>query len=210
MPIICLEGASGAGKSTTSRELMKRWDAYIVPEVNELFKRPLVMPENWYFERQVERWKIAQEKIQQHEWVVLDGDVFQPFWYNWSYNFEVFGQSLEEISDFYRPHVENGALGYPDHYFLLQVDVAELRKRKENDVTRRRGNFEKHLKVIEPQKRYFQELDRQIAGFVDFIVAAEVQKNVERIVDARGASFDHQNSLELFDGMIGWLKTNRA
>ncbi|WKA54989.1 AAA family ATPase [Planococcus shixiaomingii] len=210
MPIICLEGASGVGKSTTSRELIKRWDAYIVPEVNELFKRPPVMPENWYFERQVERWEIAQEKSHKYEWVVLDGDVFQPLWYNWSYNFEVFGQSLEKICDFYRAHLESGTVAFPDHYFLLCVGVAELRKRKENDATRRRENFEKHLKIIEPQKRYFQEMDRRATGYVNFIEAAEVQKNVERIVAANAASLDRQNSLDLFDGMTDWLKANRA
>lgn len=87
VPVICLEGASGVGKSTTACELSKRYSAYTVPEVNVLFERPDPMPRYWYFERQAERWQIAQEKLVDHEIVILDGDVFQPLWYNWAYNF---------------------------------------------------------------------------------------------------------------------------
>lgn len=51
MPIICLEGPSGVGKSTTAQELMERVGAVAIPEVNELFQRPDAMLENWYLEK---------------------------------------------------------------------------------------------------------------------------------------------------------------
>ncbi|MDB5084831.1 MAG: chloramphenicol acetyltransferase [Bacilli bacterium] len=59
MPLICIEGASAVGKTTTYREFARRYNAYLVPEVNALWKHPNPEPTYWYFERQVERWRIA-------------------------------------------------------------------------------------------------------------------------------------------------------
>lgn len=49
----------------------------------------------------------------------------------------------------------NENFGLPDKYFVLYIDQDELTSRKVNDLSRRRGGFEKHLKLIEPQKEYF-------------------------------------------------------
>ncbi|HEY9650862.1 MAG TPA: AAA family ATPase, partial [Coleofasciculaceae cyanobacterium] len=87
MPLICLEGASAVGKTTTSKALAERYGAYIVPEVNQLFQPPTPEPIYWYFERQVERWTLAQSQLKNHDLVVLDGDPFQPLWYNWAFDF---------------------------------------------------------------------------------------------------------------------------
>lgn len=57
VPILCLEGASAVGKTTICKELEKQYSAYIVPEVNLLFERPVDEQKNWYLNRQVERWK---------------------------------------------------------------------------------------------------------------------------------------------------------
>lgn len=62
MAIICLEGASAVGKTTTSHEFARMKNTYIVPEVNLLFERPKSETNTWYLERQVDRWQIAQEK----------------------------------------------------------------------------------------------------------------------------------------------------
>lgn len=102
MPLICLEGASAVGKTTTCSEIEKRYHAYIIPEVNFLFERPKVESRTWYVERQVERWQIAQEKLITHDIVIFDGDIFQPLSYNWCFDFQVFNQSLEFLADFYR------------------------------------------------------------------------------------------------------------
>lgn len=99
MPLICVEGASAVGKTTTCRALSKRYNAYHIQEVNALWRnRPNPEPLFWYFEKQVERWAIAQEKLKDYEIVLFDGDLFQPMWYNWSYNFSLFNQSLETIT----------------------------------------------------------------------------------------------------------------
>ena len=57
MPLICLEGASGVGKSTTCQLLEKHFNASIIPEVNMLFNCPQNASKSWYFERQVEDYR---------------------------------------------------------------------------------------------------------------------------------------------------------
>ncbi|MFF2878415.1 hypothetical protein ACFVR2_19050 [Gottfriedia sp. NPDC057991] len=51
--IICLEGASAVGKTSTSLEIVKSTNTYVVPEVNLFFARPTGVSNTWYLERQV-------------------------------------------------------------------------------------------------------------------------------------------------------------
>jgi ABC-type dipeptide/oligopeptide/nickel transport system ATPase component len=122
LTLICLEGASGVGKSTTCLEIMTLYNASVIPEVNELFERPETASKYWYFEKQVERWQLAQEKLKKHELVVLDGDIFQPLWYNWSYDFQIFGQTIDQIKDYFLNQIKNGNIGFPDSYSLLFIE----------------------------------------------------------------------------------------
>jgi adenylate kinase family enzyme len=101
MAVICFEGASAVGKTTTANEIAKKTNTYIIPEVNLLFKRPKNESKTWYLERQVERWHTAQEKLKQYDTVILDGDIFQPISYNWCFDFKLFNQNLDFIYDFY-------------------------------------------------------------------------------------------------------------
>ncbi|HEX3522603.1 MAG TPA: hypothetical protein VHT52_11020, partial [Stellaceae bacterium] len=83
--IICLEGASAAGKTTLSRAIAARMGAAVIAEVWALFERPSPEPPLWYLERQVERWRFAVESAGKHGLSILDGDPFQPLWYGWAY-----------------------------------------------------------------------------------------------------------------------------
>lgn len=100
MPIICLEGASAVGKTVLSTYLSENFGAFVIPEVNLLFEKKKTEQKFWYIDKQVERWKMANEAAKNHEIVVLDGDPFQPLWYNWAYNFD-FGEPFEEIAENY-------------------------------------------------------------------------------------------------------------
>ena len=155
--IICLEGPSAVGKTTTCAALAAQKNASVVPEVNALFERPAQAPADWYLERQVERWEIAQKHSANDRLVVLDGDVFQPLWYNWSFGFAKY-QPLDALTDFYRPRIEAGVIGFPDHYVHLFIDENALRLRKEADQTRSRRGFDSHLRLLQTQPRYFEVL----------------------------------------------------
>lgn len=213
MPIICLEGASGVRKSSTCQMLQKHYNASIIPEVNMLFKRPLNASKSWYFERQVDRWQIAQEKQINNEIVVLDGDIFQPLWYNWSYDFQIYGQSLEFIENFYHAEIKNGNIYFPDGYFLLFTDTTELRRRKENDLNRSRSNFEEHLLMIEPQKRYFEFMNKDVSTYVKLIRANTIEANVRSIIRETSDFNPSENpsfSLDKFRKITEWLSMNKA
>ena len=207
MVLICLEGASGIGKTTTCRRLAELYNAYVIPEVNFLFQRPNPEPENWYLERQVERWKIAQEKLKSYDVVLFDGDIFQPIWYNWIYEGE-FPQTLPFLKDFYVNQMKRKQIGFPDVYIHLSTSETELRKRKENDTTRRRSNFEKHLSLVEPQKQHFQYMNTVSPNVVHFVDAVSIEENVKNILGI----FSHLNlekqqnySVALLEDVVDWL-----
>jgi hypothetical protein len=209
--LICLEGPSAVGKTTTSQKLAEQYGAYIIPEVNQLFDRPTPEPALWYFERQVERWSIAQEKFKTYELVVFDGDPFQPLWYNWSFNF-VGWQPLSVLRDFYRQQIITQRIGFPDQYILLCKNEIELRQQKENDLTRKRKSFEKHLQLIESQKHYFQALNTISPGIVYLIDTKSVEWNAQNIISHLSCitkPSEHQYSLSLFDALIEWLHRNQ-
>jgi thymidylate kinase len=209
MAVICLEGASAVGKTTTSNEIAKRINTYIVPEVNLLFERPKCETNTWYLERQVERWQIAQEKQSEYDIVILDGDIFQPLSYNWCFNFKLFNQSLHFIYDFYRKQISEGRIKFPDKYFYLYTSHSNLRYRKENDKTRKRGNFEKHLEIIESHQRYYETLNRFNPQFVQLMEANNIDENLKIIINNSPSNILNRNSESLLENINNWLRKNK-
>lgn len=213
MPIICFEGASGVGKTTTANAFKVICGAFVVPEVNLLFTRPRPEdePADWYLERQVERSAIAQKQNGSHHLVILDGDPFQPLWYNWAYNY-VKWQDLNFMEQFYKPRVQNKTIWFPDLYVIFSTSEVELRRRRENDGARKRRGFETHLRMIEPQRRYFQAMHAFSPPRVLFLEAETIETNMEFIQRNGPALAEHNGngSAELFDKMIEWLRGNEV
>ena len=212
MPIICFEGASAVGKTALSEYLRENFNAFVIPEVNLLFQRTPDEPKFWYFERQAERWQLAASASKNYEIIILDGDPFQPLWYNWAYDFD-FGEPFEEITDFYRRELAAGKIAFPDRYFILTVRPDELRKRKANDASRTRKNFDRHLRFIEPQTAYFNFIKSLNEDLAEFIENKEIEKSAERIINSIGDNFTRLNkseSLMLFDSIKNWLSENKA
>jgi deoxyadenosine/deoxycytidine kinase len=211
MPIICLEGASAVGKTTTANFLKDNYGAFVVPEVNQLFARPENALAEWYLERHVERWAIAKEQQRSHQLVVLDGDPFQPLWYNWAYNY-VDLQSLEFMRQFYQPKLENNTFDFPDLYFVLSASKTELKQHKASDASRTRSNFEKHLKLIEPQHHYFQAVKAFSSHLVYFLETSIIKANAEAVLEhiSSPSTRNEASSAALFNYMAQWLRENRV
>lgn len=210
MSLICIEGASAVGKTTTSHEFAKRTNAFIVPEVNLLFERPKLESKTWYIERQIERWLIAQEKLKTYDTVILDGDIFQLLSYNWCFDFKLYNHSLDFISGFFRNEIKEGRIRFPDKYFYLYTDKENLKSRKEKDITRKRGNFEKHLEIVEPHQRYYETLNYFIPDYVELINAESIQGNITSISDNVCSYPVSFHSVDLLDNMTKWLANNKA
>ncbi|NGZ77717.1 ATP-binding protein [Saccharibacillus alkalitolerans] len=211
MTIISIEGASAAGKTTTSSALARQTGALHIQEVAACWNKPEPEYPEWFFERQADRWSLAAER-DRDGLAIIDIDLFQPFWYNWSFDFTLFGgQSLDFVERFYRPLLERRAIGFPDKYFLLSAAEPDLRQRKANDATRLRRGFELNLTFIEPQKRYFQALNAFCPGLVSFIDSVDVESNVTKITsELPSGESRHRYSAELFDHMVNWLRENPA
>lgn len=210
MPITCFEGPSAVGKSTTAKAFKESRDAFVVPEVQELYVRPADEPADWYFQRQAERWSMAEEQRGYHQLVILDGDPFQPLWYNWAYNFAGW-QGLDFMERFYRTRIEDGTIRFPDLYFIFGANEAELRKRKEGDAGRRRRGFEHHLKMIEPQRRYFRAMqahDPRRVIFLEAETTAASMRFIQQHLFSASAQADAAEPGELFDRMIDWMRAN--
>lgn len=212
MTIISIEGASAVGKTTTSAAVAAVDGGFHIPEVAAWWKKPARDYPEWFFERQADRWEIAVKRESSHPVVVIDIDLFQPFWYNWSFHFKLFnGQSLDFVRDFYRPLLVEKRIGFPDQYFLLYASESKLRERKANDTTRKRRGFESNIKFIQPQKRYFQALNDFYPGLVHFIESETIEQNARKIQGAIPYGMnEHRYSLELFDYIIDWLSNNQA
>ncbi len=208
--IICLEGPSAAGKTATCQALMEQGNADTIPEVNALFPRPANEAPEWYLECQTARWEIAQRQSRLGKVALLDGDPFQPLWYNWAYDFH-HCQSLDVLCAFFRPRIAAGLMGFPDRYVYLLADEAELRRRKEADKTRTRRNFETHLRLIKAQSRYFEEMVRLVPGKVQRIEAESIEMNVKRVQECLTPSdLGISDLLSLFDHLTEWLRAKKS
>jgi len=207
MPIVCLEGPSAVGKTTTAAALAASGDVYVVAETNVLFARPAEETPTWYLERQVERWTMATLATDHFPLVVLDGDPFQPLWYNAAYGYRGL-QSLDVLEGFYRRHVARGTLGFPDRYVLLGASESQLRAQKAGDRTRGRRHFKQHLEFIDLQRRYFEHMERRAPGRVRFVEAARVEARAAAVRDGVRAAPTVPTPLTLFDALIAWLRAH--
>ncbi|MEK7016555.1 chloramphenicol acetyltransferase [Bacillus sp. FSL R9-9410] len=213
MGIIAFEGASAVGKSTTCRELERNYGAFIIPEVNFLFERPRNEHKTWYFEKQVERWNMAVQKSDQHEIVILDGDIYQPLSYNWCFHFDIFNQALSLIENFYKENLINREIGFPDQYFYLYTGDEELRKRKESDQTKNRRNFEKHLHISKAFQRYYENLNTVTDGYCHLIEAKSVKSNeleILKSLNSLNMCEERRFDVSRLNAITKWLKENRA
>ncbi|MBA2876592.1 hypothetical protein HNR31_003410 [Anoxybacillus caldiproteolyticus] len=87
-----------------------------------------------------------------------------------------------------------------------------MRHRKENDISRKRGNFEKHLGIAASHQRYYESLNNIVPNYVQLIEAESVDNNVEAIMENISYRSDWKTpySLNLFDGIVEWLTNNKA
>lgn len=207
MRIICFEGPSAVGKTSIASAISVATGAGVIPEVSLLFERPVAEPPDWYLERQVDRWVMALNEARIHPLVILDGDPFQPLWYNWAYDFRE-RQGLASMKAFYRQRIASGVLSFPDCYIIFKATTEALSQRKEADFGRRRGGFEAHLRLIEPQLRYFRAMQSFAPESIHFVEARTIEESVQ-IVTELGCSSIAQ-PLALFDFLVEWLHSHRA
>ena len=204
--IICLEGASAAGKTTLSHAIAARTDAAVIAEVWAFFERPSPEPPLWYLERQVERWRFAVESAGEHRLSILDGDPFQPLWYGWAYGFTD-PHTLSTVISFYHDAIVADSLAFPDRYILLAVAEPELMARKQEDTSRSR-NFAKHISLLRHQPRYFAAMNTISPGRVHVLDASAPATTIAETAISIIRSGQHaKDSLTILQHLADWLRT---
>jgi len=209
MPIIALEGAPGVGKTTWSRTLLHSGGAAVViPEVNLLFTRPHPEPRHWYLQRQLDRYAQAAQASAAGQLAVLDGDPFQPLWFNWAFAEE--GWNWREAADFYRDALAANQLAWPDRYLFLHAPEAVRQQRLlERERATGRGEARaqaknaRYARLVAPQRRYFEALVTRYPGWVTLL---DMEHGLPRLPPASGVG--KVNSGEALDFAAAWLAAN--
>lgn len=200
-PIICFEGPSGVGKTTMAKLLSETY--HIVPEVNLLFERSEADTEYWYLEKQMERYDLCKRSESPS---ILDGDVFQPIWYNWACHYPAAFLPKKESHAFYKSNLLAGRIRFPDLYLIFQTTIKELWIRKEKDSTRRRRNFEKHLKIIEPLRAYYQFLQEETEVQIQIIDYTDIESTKKEVCSAiENLQKRDIDNLAIFEQIEAWL-----
>ncbi len=203
--ILAFEGAPGVGKSTLAAHFAS-CGIPVIAEANLLFSRPNPEPPTWYLERQCERWQRAT----QSPTTILDGDPFQPLWFNWAFP-EATAQSLSFVIDFYRETITQNRIAFPHRYvFLTLPESLRAERMLQRELARNLGEDRarqktaRYAKLVEPQSRYFHALANHFPHWVQILDATFKEQTLQAI-----ESFTNPNPppppLEVLHFAAHWL-----
>jgi thymidylate kinase len=203
-PVICLEGPSAVGKTSLAAALARAADAAVVPESNGA-PPPGVEQRAWFLAQHVAAWARALTLAGRAPLVVLDGDPFKGLWFDWI--FAAGGApALDAVIEAHANEVARGALGFPDLYVLLGATEVQLRQRRADDSTRSRRHFETHLRLVEPQRRYFVALADAAPGRVLWLDTTERGDLASAVLAAVAAlPPDPPDAVSLLRDITSWL-----
>ncbi|HEX8282306.1 MAG TPA: hypothetical protein VF588_03085 [Pyrinomonadaceae bacterium] len=206
--VVCLEGPSAVGKTSLAGALARVCGAAVVPELDASGAPALGRSAAWFVGRHAEQYRLARTLAARSVFAVLDGDPFKGLWYNWAYAEEGW-EGVDAVAPLYRAEIEAGALAFPDLYVALTASEGQLRERRAGDPTRSRRNFEKHLLLAGPLRRYFGALREAAPERVAVVETLERGELVGRVVGAlERLPPGPPDSLRLLDHMAGWLRSH--
>ena len=167
--IIVVEGPSGAGKTTWCRThaganalLEALPDHATVPAEPEAAAR-------FWVERNVARWEQVLEREMRDGLVVVDTDPFKlHFVWTLFKNGQVTEVEWAVQRDVARDAFAASRYALADVFLVSNVDDATLRARRENDLSRTRRNFERHVRLRDSLLRWYRAIDRLEPGRVVF------------------------------------------
>jgi hypothetical protein len=200
--IIVVEGPSGAGKTTWCRThgganaLLEP-----LPDHATIPTEPQAASEFWV-ERNVARWGEVIARETRDGLVIVDTD---PFKLHYVWTLFRTGQ-VSEVEwtmqrDVARDAFATGRYALADAFLVSNVDDATLRARRENDPSRTRRNFERHLLLRDALLRWYSAIDRLEPGRVVFGLPAG---GIPPGLIAKGKR-RARSGLELFDQLMSEL-----
>lgn len=197
--IVVVEGISASGKTTWCT---KHGAEHVVAEhgrfgnVPDRQREPVAAAAFWS-ERNVERWQATLATEESHGWALCDSDPLKLhyIWTLWQIGEACEQDWLLELAAT-RETVAQGRIGFADCYIVGQIDPQLARERAKADTSRRRRNFDLHVRLQTALMDWYSALDKALPGRVRFdfpTLMPDVQ------------SVDNRYSVAAFDQMIASL-----
>jgi thymidylate kinase len=206
--VICVEGVTAVGKTTLAQALAAELGAAIVPELDASGAPPIASAAKWFVDRHAEQWRRAVSLLSKTSLVVLDGDPFKGLWYNWVFA-DGGWEGITTVAPLYREHLRRGTLGFPDLYVVLLASEAQLRARREGDQTRRRRNFDTHVRLLGPHERYFEALRQEDPRRVLLLDSTDRDALLPSIQEAlEDPPAGSSDPLPLLERMAAWIASH--
>ncbi|WP_341645285.1 hypothetical protein [Thauera sp. SDU_THAU2] len=191
--IIAIEGVSAAGKTT--------WASRYAPAVvDEITTAPPTADDasvaQYWSDENSERWRRGLELERTHDIVCFDTDPLKIHyaWCLWqigSGSRETWMANVQAT----RKRISEKQLGFADQIVFLDPPEQTIRLQRTNDKTRLRRSFETHIRLYEPLRRWYLQLETLSPGSVLFNAYQAQDWTPARL---RADRYE----LELFDALI--------
>lgn len=197
--IVVVDGISASGKTTWCAQ---QGSAQVVAENGRFKDEPdrrhdPVAAAAFWAERNVERWQAALAIEQTASWAVCDSDPLKLHyvWCLWQIG-EADARDWQLELAATRETIAQGRIGFADCYLVGHIDPALARQRAQADPTRRRRNFELHVRLQAALLSWYSALEQVLPGRVHIGFPAQMPalKNLEG-----------RYSLSAFDQLIAAL-----
>ena len=197
--ILVVEGISASGKTTWCTE---QGGQYVIAEhgrlegVPERASDPVAAAVFWA-ERNVDRWQAALAMETRGAWALCDSDPLKLhyLWCLWQIGEASTNDWLTELAAT-RDTVAQGRIGFADAYIVGRIDPQLARQRARADTTRRRSNFELHVRLQQALLTWYAAIEHVLPGSVHVGFPAKMPAAQPR---------DDRYPLAAFDRMIALL-----
>lgn len=182
--IVVVEGISASGKSTWckthGRDQVIAENGRFKDEPDRLLDP--VGAATFWAARNTDRWQAALAMEQHAAWAVCDSDPLKLHyvWCLWQIGeADVRDWQLELAAT--RETIVQGRIGFADCYLLNPIDPQLARQRAQADTTRRRRNFELHVRLQAALLSWYAALEQVLPGrvYMGFPAQMPVLKNLE-------------------------------
>lgn len=197
--IVVVDGISASGKTTWCA---KHGGQYVVPENGRFKDEPNRLQDPvgaaaFWAERNVDRWQAALATEAMSSWALCDSD---PLKLHYIWSLWQIGEASEhdwrlELAAT-RETVAQRRIGFADCYIVGSIDPQLARERANADTTRRRRNFELHVRLQTALLNWYSAIEKVLPGRVQFGFPSEMPAL---------KSLDGRYALEAFDQMIASL-----
>ena len=200
--IVVLEGVSAAGKTSWCRAHARRltiWEPS--PRLRRLAPKGKSRDVDLFWsEQHARRWEAARRLEARADLAVCDTDPVKLHyaWCQWRVG-DGTREDFDRAAACTRAQFADGRLGLADLVIVMDPDLDTLRRQREEDRTRSRGGFERHVRLKESLRRWYMAVERLESGHVLWWAPGSLDEIPHRTRQVRSGA-------ELFDRLLRSLQ----